>query len=92
MLDISYLSDTLGDKPYLQLSDAEVKRVQGAFIELREKTGLYIDPYGRSRIYPRQQKMLIALLLQDIDRDVLALVDFLKFSSDADEVLLVDGD
>ena len=92
MLDISYLSDALGDKPSLQLSDAEVNRVQGAFNELREKTGLYIDPYGRSRIYPRQQKMLIALLLQDIDRDARGFVDFLKGSSEADEVLLVDGD
>lgn len=92
MLDFSYLSDKRGDKPFLQLSDADVARVHDAFARLREKTGVYIDPYGRTRIYPEHQKILITLLSKDADGSVHLFIDFLKVASEADEVLLADGD
>ncbi|WP_218056254.1 hypothetical protein [Gilliamella sp. App6-5] len=47
MLDFSYLSDQNGSKPSVILSDKKVQLLEQAFIDLKQKTGIIIDAYGR---------------------------------------------
>ncbi|EOI3446291.1 hypothetical protein ACMSWW_004384 [Cronobacter turicensis] len=60
---------------------------------LKEKTGVYVDPYGKNRIYPEHQKILIKYLeSKSKDGDVAAFVEFLLSSISQDEVIIADGD
>ncbi|MDK1227720.1 hypothetical protein [Cronobacter turicensis] len=60
---------------------------------LKEKTGVYVDPYGKTRIYPEHQKILIKYLeSKSKDGDVAAFVEFLLSSISQDEVIIADGD
>lgn len=92
MLDISYLSDEDNERPSFVIKDAEFKLFDAAFSTLKQQTGVYIDPYGTSRIYPSHQQTLIQLLSKSREGRVVEFVTFLKASSAADEVLIADGE
>lgn len=92
MLDFSYLSDQKGCKPSLVLSDKKVQLLEQAFIYLKQKTGIMIDAYGRTRIYPNHQKILINLLQKHNDSEIKKLVMLLKQAVSEDEVIIADGD
>jgi len=92
MLDISYFSDINGDKPSFIIKYSELKLFSDAFSELKSKTGVYIDPYGRCRIYPSHQKMLSLLLSTSKDKRVVEFLVFLEKALQSEEVLLADGE
>ncbi|MWP63131.1 hypothetical protein [Gilliamella sp. Pas-s25] len=74
MLDFSYLSDQNGSKPSVVLSDKKIQLLEQAFIDLKQKTGIIIDAYGRCRIYPNHQRILINLLQKHHDNEIQKLV------------------
>ncbi|EOV8837311.1 hypothetical protein ACNY9Y_004392 [Cronobacter dublinensis] len=93
MLDLSYLSDDIGNGPSLVLSDRAVRKLEDSFLFLKEKTGVYVDLYGKTRIYPEHQKILIKYLeSQNKYDDISAFVAFLLSSISQDEVIIADGD
>jgi hypothetical protein len=77
MLDFSYLSDIDGSKPHLTLDYKTVQLLNDAFLYLKEKTGIYIDPYGKTRIYPDHQRILIHYLLDNKDNQIKKIIAFL---------------
>ncbi|MDK1144024.1 hypothetical protein QMS75_15900 [Cronobacter sakazakii] len=93
MLDLSYLSDDIGNGPSLILNDRVIRKLEDSFLFLKEKTGVYVDPYGKTRIYPEHQKILIKYLeSKNKDDDIAAFVAFLLSSISQDEVIIADGD
>ncbi|MDR6671614.1 hypothetical protein [Xanthomonas sp. 1678] len=92
MLDISYLSDDEGVRPSFAIADSELALFERAFGELRNRTGLHIDPYGTCRIYPTHQRTLATLLSGSRQERVVEFVEFLEASTGADEVLIADGE
>lgn len=92
ILDISYLSDAQGRKPSFIIHDREFKLFESAFWALKQKTGVYIDPYGKTRVYPGHQKILVAFLRGVSDEKVVSFVSFLGASFEEDEVLIAYGD
>lgn len=92
MLDISYLSDEQGDRPCFIIHDREYKFFDSAFLDLKQKTGVYIDSYGKTRVYPEHQRILINFLRKNNEDKVVGFVSFLRVSAEEGEVLIADGD
>ena len=92
MLNFSYLSNTDGSKPSLLLSDKSVELLNDALFYLEKKTGIYIDPYGTTKVYPDHQKILINYLSNNKDNEIKKLLAYLKEAVSQDEVILADGD
>ena len=92
MLNFSYLSDTDGSKPSLLLSDKNIESLNDAFFYLEKKTGIYIDPYGTTKVHPDHQKILINYLSNNKDNEIKKLLAYLREAVSQDEVILADGD
>ncbi|WP_017347505.1 hypothetical protein [Pantoea sp. A4] len=92
MLDLSYLSDNDGTKPSFILNDRTIKKIEIAFLYLKNNTGVYIDPYGKTRIYPDHQKMLIDALKSFKDKEIFSLIEYFNHAIENDEVIIADGD
>ena len=92
MLYLSYISDTDGGKPSLLLSDKSVKLLDDALFSLEEKTGIYINPYGTTKVYPDHQKILINYLSNNKDDEIKKLLAYFREAVSQDEIILADGD
>ena len=92
MLNFSYLSNTDGSKPSLLLSDKSVELLNDALFYLEKKTGIYIDPYGTTKVYPDHQKILINYLSNNKDNEIKKLLAYFRKAVSQDEVILADGD
>ena len=56
-------SATLPDRPLFGIiDDKELRFALPAFALLQEKTGIDIDPYGKSRLYPDHARLVLAAL------------------------------
>lgn len=74
-----------------------VMKLEGLFLFLKEKTGVYVDPYGKNRIYLEHQKNLIKYLeskskSKSKDGDIAAFVEFLVDCIYQDGVIIAYGD
>jgi hypothetical protein len=92
MLNFSYLSNTDGSKPSLLLSDKSVELLNDALFYLEKKTGIYIDPYGTTKVYPDHQKILIKYLSNNKDDEIKKLLAYFREAVSQDEIILADGD
>lgn len=92
MIDFSYLSDFDGIKPSLILHNNIIKKLENSFCYLKEKTGISIDPYGKTRIYPDHQKILISYLAKSKDSDIINFINFLVKASNENEIIIAEGD
>jgi hypothetical protein len=92
MLDFPYLSDDEGRKPSFAMDYKTINKIENCFFYLKEKTGIYIDPYGRTRVYPDHQRILINYLKNTKDKEVIDFINFLTIASNEDEVIIADGD
>ncbi|ELY2785544.1 hypothetical protein ACMS1L_004360 [Cronobacter turicensis] len=87
------MSDSIGNGPSLILNDRMVMKLEGLFLFLKEKTGVYVDPYGKNRIYLEHQKNLIKYLeSKSKDGDIAAFVEFLVDCIYQDGVIIAYGD
>ncbi|ELY4324005.1 hypothetical protein DOX44_003785 [Cronobacter turicensis] len=87
------MSDSIGNGPSLILNDRMVMKLEVLFLFLKEKTGVYVDPYGKTRIYPEHQKILIKYLeSKSKDGDIAAFVEFLVDCIYQDGVIIAYGD
>lgn len=92
MLDISYLSDVDGTRSSLVLNDKTIQLLADAFRYLKEKTGVYIDPYGTTRVYPDHQRILISYLTDNNDPEIKKIMTYFEKSASCSEVLIIDGE
>jgi hypothetical protein len=92
MLNISYLSDGKGNRPSFAIHYNEINLFEEAFLKLKQKTGVYVDHFGKTRIYPDHQKILINSLLKRDERRIIEFIKFLETSCKDGEVLIADGD
>ncbi|MCU7646526.1 hypothetical protein [Pseudomonas piscis] len=92
VLDFSCLADSRGNKPSLSIHDRDLKFLEPAFLDLEQKTGIYIDPYGTTRVYPAHQQILVDYLHGRSEEQIVEFVRLLKNCIREDEVLVADGD
>ncbi|CAN7171874.1 hypothetical protein LJR129_000290 [Acidovorax sp. LjRoot129] len=74
------------------MKDSDIRLFEHAFEELQKKTGVFIDPYGKCKIYPDHLK-IIQKALENSKSDVASR--FSKFLDEVifqGEVLTADGD
>lgn len=91
-LDFSYLSDNGGIFPKYSLVDRDFPLFEEAFTNLQDKVGVFIDPCGKTRIFPDHQRLLMSVLNCSFHPTVRAFVAFLAEAASHDAVLLAEGD
>ncbi|WP_378146727.1 hypothetical protein ACFJGV_03010 [Cnuibacter sp. UC19_7] len=65
--------------------------VEAAFEQLRSATGVFIDRYGRSRLYPDHQTMVVRAL-RGLEQCPAYFVVFLADAAASGTLILVEGD
>ena len=94
-LDVYYLSDKKMKNCLISLSDVDVKSLGEYICLLKEKTGVYIDPYGTTKLYPAHGLILLKAILADerkIEKNIMNFVGVIEESVNRDDVLIFDGD
>ena len=89
-LDFCFSEENKKDE--FSIKDNELPLFEPSFYDLRDKTGIFIDPYGRTKIYPDHQKILVKFLEKNNNRRVADFITFLKKSIAHEALLLADGD
>ena len=87
-LEFFYNTDSLIKKIYV---NPDEENIEAMINVLRQRTGIFIDPYGDTKLYPSHQKILIAYL-EKFPRKNIELVNFLKESSALDTIVYCVGD
>ena len=88
MIKFFYGIDSLVRKIYV---NPDEENIEAMINVLRQRTGIFIDPYGDTKLYPSHQKSLIAYL-EEFPRKNIELVNFLKESSALDAIVYCVGD
>ena len=88
MIKFFYGIDSLVKKIYV---NPDEENIEAMINVLRQRTGIFIDPYGDTKLYPSHQKILIAYL-EKFPRKNIELVNFLKESSALDAIVYCVGD
>ncbi|QEC77673.1 hypothetical protein [Mucilaginibacter ginsenosidivorax] len=65
-IDFYDLLDTNKKKILFEISQDNFAEIEFVFLHLREKTGLYIDAYGKSRIYRSHVDMLVSFMTESM--------------------------
>jgi len=81
------------EEPYLNLSHTEFNMLLPYFNQLQIKTGVVIDEYSDTKLYPEHSKFLLELIDENIgDNNINTLISLLKKSSKESVNLLFIGD
>lgn len=95
-IDFYDLLDTNKKKVLFEISQDDFDEMAFAFSHLRKKTGVYIDPYGKSRIYRNHVELFVSFMTESMKeaasnkRKILSET-ILKFKT-VDEGFLTEGD
>lgn len=93
-IDFTWLDKQNGpDK--VTLTDSSFKRIEKALNKLKEKTGLFVDPYSDTRISPDHAQLLQTLIIDSCSErtdELEALEDMLRKSAEKSWWILVEGD
>ena len=98
MLDVYFLADYLsGSKAVPAQKDRifsldDFSLFKPGFEFLRSKTGVEIDEYGDTRLYPDHQRLLLDYWKDDLNLSVRKFAAFLTLAVNDNEVLLFIGD
>jgi hypothetical protein len=96
-LDCYHLTDVRHQHLLFQIDEQELVEIEEILIELKRLTGVYIDPYGTTRIYQEFIELLMSKINKSLDivRDKNKNVSRLKLLDKLTEVkegLLIVGD
>jgi hypothetical protein len=91
MLNFYYLGSG-GSQPSYDMDYKVFLKVEEAISYLKAKTGVYIDPYGTTRVYPDHLRILINFLKDSKDKDIIEFLKFLNLACIEDEVVMALGD
>lgn len=89
MVDVEYLTREQG-KPRFAIQNFAL--FAEGFNHLRAKTGVFIDPYGDSRLYPDHQRLLAAFWHKSKEPEIQAFLAYMTQSIQDDYTLLFIGD
>ncbi|SEO38628.1 hypothetical protein [Mucilaginibacter sp. OK283] len=65
-IDFYDLLDTNKKKILFEISQDDFDEIEFAFSRLRKKTGVYIDAYGKSRIYRNHVELLVSFMTESM--------------------------
>jgi hypothetical protein len=65
-IDFYDLLDGNKIKVLFEISQDDFDEIEFVFSYLRKKTGVYIDPYGKSRIYRSHVKLLVSFMSESV--------------------------
>lgn len=89
MMEIEYLARGKDKHPYI-LDD--IAPFEKGFAYLKSKTGVVIDPYGNTRLYPDHQRLLLAYWKDDDRPEVRRFASYLATAASRDVILFFSGD
>jgi len=95
-IDFYDLLDANKKKILFQISQDDFDEIEFVFSHLKKKTGVYIDPYGKSRIYRSHVEMLVSFMTESMKeaasnkRKILSET-IIKFKT-VDQGFLTEGD
>lgn len=85
------LDFVVNEKFTITLKRQDIKKLEKVFTVLEKKSGLIIDPYGKSKISPDHSKILLeGIFAQKVDFP--EFVRILKYSVKNSEWIHTDGD
>lgn len=101
-IDFYLLDDRSHNNLIYQLEENDLLLIEDALISFKKLTGVIIDAYGRTTIYPDHVKLLLKLL-EELEFDdkrnkegcnskIVSLKEFLKMLVKNGEGLLIIGD
>lgn len=77
----------------MKLSTSDIHLLEKELFLLKEKTGIYIDPYGTTRLYPDHGKILLnAIEHRKNVKNIISLMKIIQDFIEKDEVLIFEGD
>ncbi|WP_157768745.1 hypothetical protein [Paracidovorax avenae] len=91
-LDFYFHSKKTGKTESFKVKGSDLHLFEKSFSDLQKDTGVFIDPYGKCKIYPDHLKIIIKTLEGKSSDIVSEFVDFLKLVVEQQEVLIADGD
>jgi transcriptional antiterminator Rof (Rho-off) len=65
-IDFYDLLDANKKKILFEISQDDFDEIEFAFSRLRKKTGVYIDAYGKSRIYRNHVELLVSFMTESM--------------------------
>ena len=65
-IDFYDLLDANKKKILFEISQDDFDEIEFAFSRLRKKTGVYIDAYGKSRIYRNHVELLVSFMAESM--------------------------
>lgn len=90
MIELSYSKNSSNKKIFINPDD---NNINAAIEHLKSKTGIYIDPYGDTKLYPSHQKIIVSFLTNHSNVNLhIDLLDYLKKSIELDETIYCKGD
>lgn len=88
MLDIF----PLGGRSTPEYTVSDYSALESGFRHLVSLTGVYIDPYGNTRLYPDHQRLLISYWKDNDHPEVRRLSAYLEEGSSREITLMFEGD
>jgi hypothetical protein len=98
VLDCYDLSDTRRESVLLSFRESVLRALGPAVEGLRRATGVELDPYGTTRLYPNQIETFLKLAAEcptpdgDPGEELMRLIAFLTLRVRAQAGLLIEGD
>ena len=95
-IDFYDLLDANKKKVLFEITQDDFDEIEFVFSHLRKKTGVYIDPYGKGRIYRNHVELLVSFMTESMKesasnkRKILSET-LLKFKT-VDQGFLTEGD
>lgn len=89
MVEVVYLLNP-GEHPVFVIRN--MMALESGFTFLKSKTGVYVDPYGDTRLYPAHQKILADYWAQSNDSEILNFRNYLLEAISGAHPLLFVGD
>jgi hypothetical protein len=92
-LEVYFSHDNKMKNCLIEISRSDFLLLEESICALKEKTGVYIDPYGNTKLYPDHGMILLELMVfKKINDNVIRLLNIIQESIDRDEILLFVGD
>lgn len=81
-MDFYSLSDRLRKHKLFSISEKEFELLDDVWSQYKKLTGVYIDAYGTTRIYPEHVTLIKKLLLNHSDKAAKKLLSYLDKSNE----------
>jgi len=93
-LDVYSVSDKKMENCLITLSNSDVRLLEMEIYFLKEKTGVYVDLYGTTKLYPDHSKILLEVILKNKKegKNIINFINVIKESIKQDDVLVFEGD